>query len=291
MFRIDCHFHPNFSFLSQKKIKNKAQLIWSKFKEYKLDIVICTEHNFKKPKQSFHQLMKFKPKNHSTLLLPGVEATTKEGIDVLLFSNSENFYEKHADLLLPKFYSLDKFIQRIQKSKDILSVVAHPNIIFKQGLLSNVGERKYFKNFQKFDFIEKHNACLNELVDSLKIIKNTKFYKKIKSVKNLPQKFIQNKPFLVGSDAHHIDDIGTFLEFPNIKQKINFSNLKQLISSKEKRNVKFVISKNKLKTFSQKVITSATEAIQEKVYDLNNQNNLTPLKWQTEFMLKKNKNM
>ncbi|MBI96784.1 hypothetical protein CL656_06535, partial [bacterium] len=95
MFRIDCHFHPNFSFLSKYKIKKKAKKIWSKFKDCKLDIVICSEHNFKKPKEAYFELMKYKPKDHNTLLLPGVEATTKEGIDIILFSDSPSFYENH----------------------------------------------------------------------------------------------------------------------------------------------------------------------------------------------------
>jgi len=291
MFRIDCHFHPNFSFLSKRKIKDKAKKIWTKFKEHKLDIVICTEHNFKSPKEAYYDLLKFKPKNHKTTLLPGVEATTKEGIDILLFSNDPEFYEKEKDLLIPELYSLDNFIKRMKKAKNIFSVIAHPNIILKQGLLSNQGSTKYFQKFRKFDFIEKHNACLNELVDSLQIIKNTKFYKKIQSVKNLPEKFIKNHNFLVGSDAHYIEDIGSFLEFPNINHKIDFNNLKKLISSKEKRSVKFNESKNKVISFSKKVLTSATEVLQSKIYNIKNNKNLTSLQWQTEYTLKKNKSM
>lgn len=291
MFRIDCHFHPNFNFINKSKIKSHAKKIWSKFKQYKLDIVICTEHNFKKPKETYFQLMKFKPKGHKTLLLPGVEATTKEGIDILLFSNSDSFYDENQDLLIPKLYSLDKFINRIKNQKNLLSIIAHPNIIFKQGLLSNQGSKKYFQKFKDFDFVEKHNACLNELVEGLKLFKNTKFYKKIQSVKNLPDKYTNNHNFLVGSDAHHIQDIGTYLEFPRVNKKINFSNLKSLVSSIEQRQVIFKESKNKMKTFSKKFFTSMAEAIQEKFYHLNNKNNLTQTKWQTEFMLKKNKSM
>tara|TARA_B100000700_G_C15037090_1_gene853335 strand:+ start:1775 stop:2650 length:876 start_codon:yes stop_codon:yes gene_type:complete len=291
MFRIDCHFHPNFSFLSKYKIKKKAKKIWSKFKDCKLDIVICSEHNFKKPKEAYFELMKYKPKDHNTLLLPGVEATTKEGIDIILFSDSPSFYENHKDLLIPKLYSLDKFIKRIKQTKNIFSVVAHPNIIFNQGLLSNQGSKKYLQKIKDFDFIEKHNACLNELVDFLKIFKNTKFYNKILSVKNLPDKFVKNNRYLVGSDAHHVEDIGSFLEFPNVKNKIDIYSLKSLISSKEKRQIIFAQPKNKVLSFSKKVLTSFTEVLQSEIYNLKINKNLTNLKWQTEYMLKKNKSM
>lgn len=290
MFRIDCHFHPNFSFRSKEAIKKKSLKIWDKFKTHKLDIVICTEHNFKKPKESFLELIKYKPKNHKTLLLPGVEATTKEGIDILLFSDRPNFYDQNQDLLIPNFYSLDLFIQRLKKSKDVLSIIAHPNIIFQQGLLSNLGVKKYKQKFREFDFVEKHNACLNEMIELLKTFKNSQFYRKLKSVKSLPQKYIHKQNFLVGSDAHHLSDIGTCLEFPFLKEKITFHEIKNLINSKEKRQIKFIDSKHKVLNLSKKIYTSVMETFQAKFYQ-HKINNLTLSKWQTEYMLKESRSI
>jgi len=254
-----------------------------------LDIVVCTEHNFKRPKESFLQLLKQRPENHKTILLPGVEATTKEGIDIILFSDTEQIYQEE-DLLIPQHYSIPELLKRLKHSKHIRSIVAHPNVLMKQGMLSNLGEKKYLKYFKRFDLVEKHNACLNEVLDMVKVFKEKKFYKNLLKIKELPEKYILNKGFTVGSDAHHVEEIGTFLEIDTSKKPENLSEFMKILKSKIKRRTHFLIPQNKLLSLYKKTTTSVAELVQSKIYNIRSKK-ITKSKWQMESMLKESKNI
>jgi len=269
MLRIDCHFHPNFNFFSQKSIEIKAKEIWSKFKEKKIDFVICSEHYFKNPRGTFELLMKYKPKDHPTTLLPGIEATTKEGIDIILFSDSPNIF-KNKDFLKKNNLNIDQFISKIKKYKNIKSIVAHPNVIFKQGLLSNLGEKKFNKYKKYFDFIEKHNACLNEVLEVFKHFKSFKFYQQLKNVKSLPKKYLKDKHYVAGSDAHMVEEIGSLLVLKTKEKPQNFKDLIRILKSKVKRKVIFHQSKNKYLHIFHKIKISILETVQSKIYNVIN---------------------
>jgi len=143
--RIDCHFHPNFSFFSKFLIKSKAKKIFKQFTKHKLDAVIVTEHVFKKPYQSFKRLKQLQPKDSKTMLIPGVEAVTKEGIDVIVFSATEYIYEK-KEIMTTWCLSIKDLLKQVSQDKNLHAIIPHPFLPNQQGLFKAIG----YKEAKKF---------------------------------------------------------------------------------------------------------------------------------------------
>ncbi len=237
--RIDCHFHPNFSFLNYKGIQKKSKKIFEKFNQHKIDAVIVTEHVFKKPYQAFQKLKQNQPSNSKTLLIPGVEAVTREGIDVIVFSACEYVYTQ-KDIMKTWGLPITNLLEKVANDPRLNAIVPHPFLASSQGIIKNLGLDEFKKLLPKIDLVEKHNACFNSLIDSLQQINIKKIFnplidslKKTQTAHNL----LDTHLFTGGSDAHHTWNIGSHLRLMTAKAKSNQEAIAKLLSEVEREMI------------------------------------------------------
>ena len=240
--RIDCHFHPNFNFFSKFLVKSKAKKIFKQFTKHKIDAVIVTEHVFKRPYQSFLKLKQNQPRDSKTMLIPGVEAVTKEGIDVIVFSATEYIYEK-KEIMTTWCLSLKDLLRQVAKDKNLHAIIPHPFLPNQQGLFKTIGYKEARKILKEIKLFEKHNDCFTSLIDFLHSTKLEKllpnFQKHLKKVSNAPE--IEGSNYLItgGSDAHHAWAIGSHLKI-NCKKPESISQAIEKLTTIKDRQMKFV---------------------------------------------------
>ncbi|MFA6039271.1 MAG: hypothetical protein WCV62_00900 [Candidatus Peribacteraceae bacterium] len=216
MIRVDTHFHPNFSFwLPESCIRRRARNIWETFRKRKLDMVFVSEHAFKHPRRSYEALMRYRPRNARTHLVPAVEALTKEGIDVVVFSRDTYVYGK-KDILTPYRLTLEKLVARVQKDGRLYGVIAHPYVPSDSGILHHRSERTARKEERELHFVEKYNSSLVALRTVVSLLHLRGLFKRLTFQMNrtirLPGALIpRGVIWLGGSDAHHLWDIGNCL--------------------------------------------------------------------------------
>ena len=237
--RIDCHFHPNFSFLNCKGIKQKSKKIFDKFNQHKIDAVIVTEHVFKKPYQAFQKLKKNQPSSSKTLLIPGVEAVTKEGIDVIIFSACEYVYTQ-KDIMKTWGLPIKNLLEKVANDPRLNAIIPHPFLGSNQGIVKNIGLEEFKKLLPKIDLVEKHNACFNSLIDYLNSINFkdicTPLIDSLKKTQSA-HGILDSHIFSGGSDAHHTWNIGSHLKLMTDKAKSNQEAITKLLSDVEREMV------------------------------------------------------
>lgn len=91
---VDYHFHPNLP-RSKRLAQQKIKKLYTTLEQAKIDIVVVTEHVYKNPARAYRAMAQYKP-SHITLF-PGLEYTTQEGIDIIIFARDESLY----DIVLP----------------------------------------------------------------------------------------------------------------------------------------------------------------------------------------------
>lgn len=129
----DAHFHFQTSnnwlrnFLFNRSIKERQKIWWDAFshRSRQIQLIVSTEHAYANPEESYRLLKDSKPKDYEAVVLPGVEAITKEGIDVIVFSPSEEIF-KDDDILAPCKHSIFDLVDIVDKNPDYQGILAHP---------------------------------------------------------------------------------------------------------------------------------------------------------------------
>jgi phosphatidylglycerophosphate synthase len=219
--KVDYHFHPNlpiFIPVFQKWLRPwKAHAVWKGFKDHNLDVVFITEHSYKSPKLSFEILEKHRPKNAKALLIPAVEALTKEGIDILVFSKNKRDIYSQKRLLCPYEMTMDEVVELITKNKKLHGIVVHPFTPGTTSIVDHLGEKKTKEIIEKLKMVEIHNYSFASLQKWMKKFGLNKIFKKLhKKIGNttkVPARIIPKNTILTGgSDAHQVSVMGDYME-------------------------------------------------------------------------------
>lgn len=214
MLRIDTHVHPNLKLFSRYLTRRKARKMWQAFTNHHLDAVIITEHAFKQPVQAFRAMKRYRPKSTHTHLIPGVEALTKEGIDVIVFSRDEYIFQQ-KDILTPYKLSFEELVLRIEQDDRLYGVVTHPFILSKTGMIAHYGIDRIRESITRLKFIEAHNMCywyLRVVFEKLGLSERlSNLYRSCCVTENVSRDIIGSGIVFGGSDAHHSWDIGSYL--------------------------------------------------------------------------------
>lgn len=207
--RIDYHFHPNL-FRSDSLSRKKCEEIWGRCKEKKIDCVIVTEHSYKNPKRAYEFMKKMKPEG--MFCFPGMECVTKEGVDLIVFSDSEGIYE--LDELKPFKLSYLKLVEFVCSRADLYSYVTHPYTLGLTSVVRKLGMDVYRESLDLLGAVEISNGAF----ENVKQIMEKGVFKKIlrsklidvEKTRALPKEdYPKDVKFLAaGSDAHHVEDIG-----------------------------------------------------------------------------------
>ena len=242
MLKIDTHFHPNFSLFSRRLIRQRAKKIWKKFEEIGLDFVIVTEHAFKSPAKQYHLLKQYRPLWAKTQLIPGIEALTKEWIDMIVFAKTEDIYS-YEEIITPKYFTLFELLDFVGKHQWLYTVVTHPFNISDTAITRHYNEAVLKKAIQQCGFVEKYNACWYSFQLFLEKWNMQKYfpkiYQKMLFTGNVPVKYYdENVCVLWWSDAHHPEYLWDYLilETENkIFESIVDSKIKRSMFFKERR--------------------------------------------------------
>jgi hypothetical protein len=255
IFRIDYHFHPNLP-RNQKRALSKCKKWWKTLENININTIIVTEHCYKNPERAFKLMKETKPTNF--FIFPGMEYLTKEGIDLIIFSQSEKIYNYKE--LKPYNLTFAETINFILKN-NLASYITHPYTLGLTSIIPKLGQQKYSLYTNKLRAVEVSNSSLGNLYKLLKKpILKTLFSKKIKMIErnfNIPKEdYPKQIQFLAaGSDAHHPEELGTFVTInttPKDLFKRIITNKKPLITIKEYHNVNYwLLLKTAITTFKE----------------------------------------
>lgn len=217
MIRVDSHLHPNFNFLlPDSSIRRHAEKLWRQFTKYSLDAVFVSEHSFKHPVRSFRELQKHRPVNSRTMLIPAVEALSKEGLDLIVFSRDEHVYAQR-DILTPYGLPFETMLSRVESDPGLHCIIPHPFLLGVRGLIHNHTRNEIRECICRVRCVEKYNACpllIERILGRFgldTILKRT--CRRLCDTEHVPDDMIGNDvTVFAGSDAHHWWDIGSCLQ-------------------------------------------------------------------------------
>lgn len=242
MIRVDSHFHPNFNFLlPQHSLQKHAARLWKEFVRTRLDVVFISEHAYKHPARSYEHMQRAKPAGSRTMLVPAVEALTKEGMDVIVFSRDEHVYSQR-DILTPYKLTMDKLLQRICADHRLYAIIPHPFLPSNTGLINHRKREETKDCIRRAHFVEKYNSSLRPLEHFLRCTGLMRFCKKkmrrFRKTADVPGNMI-DKGVLVfgGSDAHHWWDIGTHLVIHAPRPRTDSALFRALLHDKHRRTI------------------------------------------------------
>lgn len=219
--RADYHFHPNLPLflpgIGPLLSRARARSIWKAFSRWNLSAVIVAEHAYKHPQRSFEILESQKPADARTVIFPGVEVLTSEGVDMVVFAEEkEPIFLKH-DLLVPWKLSCEEVIRRIESDPLLFGIVTHPFTPGRTSIVRILGRPFTEQAISRLKFLEQHNttlASLQTLMEStgLRRLFPVKYHQMCETFScplPLPPGIIGT----CGSDAHHPWAIGDCTEF------------------------------------------------------------------------------
>ena len=229
---IDFHVHPNLPYLNADSWLKKW---WTAIKSNGLDAVVITEHSYKNPERAFSEMVRSQPANSEVVVLPGVEVLTKEGIDVLAFSDSDRIYD-YDELVMPMALDIDELLNFLVKKRDVFGVVAHPFTPGTTSIVAHKGEKYSLKAIDRLGAVEVHNGAMLGVIKMLEItglhfLFQDKYSRALKTFE-LPKDFYpKNFSFTAGSDAHTPDSLGAGIRVPGSFKSINgfFKNPKKSV--------------------------------------------------------------
>lgn len=274
---VDYHFHPNLS-KQDGLARYKCRAIWKTFSKLNIDVAVITEHVYKNPSRAFNLLAAAKPNGHLTHIFPGIEALTKESIDMICFAETEDIYT-HQKLMVPKQLSVEEMIDYVQSHPGLYASVAHPFGPGHSGLIRRLGENEGKRLIKKLGTVEVSNACFHgskKIADYSglsKIFKQTR--RDMDYTSHLPEDFF--KPlgisfFTGGSDAHVIVDMGSGMLVPTprvIDRSSIFNTIIQNTSTEFfEKNVPFYFWSGLYKSYSvfREALTKAFRLYEGKIY-------------------------
>lgn len=213
---VDYHFHPNLS-KSDRRAKRKCALIWERFAQTRLDVVVITEHVYKNPRRAYELMCTTRPANARTVIFPGIEALTEEGIDFIIFAETEDMYQL-PKLMVPKRLGYSAMIDYVQAQPGVYGSIAHPCNIGHSGMETRIGTAETIAAIRRMGGVEVSNSCFK---GSQIFLERTGFkkmfskdYIKMDDVNILPKAyydFQEVKLCTGGSDAHVVTEIGSGL--------------------------------------------------------------------------------
>ena len=236
--RADYHFHPNLP-KNEKEAARKISDIYRKMGKIGIEAIIVTEHVYKDYERAWRLMKKYKPKNIS--LFPGLEYTSKENIDICLFSETEKIYE-HKFIPFQKTY--EEIISFIKTNPEVVGFVTHPFTLGTTSLIDKKGE-KFAK--EKINILGSVEAAYTTFSELKSILKKTGLSKILTNLMNrieknetLPKEFYPSKIIFLaaGSDAHHVWEIGTYAKVKLENKSVfhSITNNKELLIAGERKS-------------------------------------------------------
>ncbi|WP_319467803.1 hypothetical protein [uncultured Pseudodesulfovibrio sp.] len=156
MTTFDLHFHANIHRMPALNKRRRLKKIRQHLEKSGLDYLASTEHSYKKPLEAYQRLADATA-DIKTTIIPGVEAVSSEGIDIIFLYRDEA-HLKHA---LEQYSTLNwtiRDVARISEDTDAISIIPHPFHIGRSSAGNILSSRAYRQLLKKADYVEIHNG-------------------------------------------------------------------------------------------------------------------------------------
>lgn len=206
MLTFDLHYHANIHQLPRIQRRLRLRSIARALHANGLDYLASTEHSYKKPLDAYLYLAETLENAH-TRVIPGVEAVTSEGIDIIyLFRDEEQMRLAGREIVSFKRSVLD--VKRIAQATGAVSILPHPFHICRSAAGNVLCRRSYNALLRSCDYVEIHNGSAltmeQRLSASMTLPLFRKTAEKLRRTIDLPMKDRgRNAGWAVGSDAHY----------------------------------------------------------------------------------------
>jgi hypothetical protein len=211
---VDYHFHPNFRF--GRRAAKRALRIWKAFEEHDLGVVVVSEHAWKKPRESFELLESLRPPGAKTVLLPGVEVLTREGLDIVVFAQDSSWYQNPelAPLLDPYGLGVEESIELVSSEPGMAAFLPHPYTRGTTGAVEYFGEEIAASLVSRLGGVEVSNNCYDDCLKIIgrlcsRVLPDT--HRRMSLTQQIADEFLASSGagfFAHGSDAHFPDELG-----------------------------------------------------------------------------------
>lgn len=211
----DYHFHPNFKF--GRNLRKQSEKIWKAFDQHKLDVVVISEHSWKRPTDSYHILEQYRTSGSKTRILPGIEVLTEEGLDVVVFGSCGSWYDevRLAPLLEPYSAPIENVIRLVQDpDHPVRGFLPHPYTRGTTGAVDFYGREEAKILASKLGGVEASNNCYDDTLALSRHI-GPKFFpatlERMQRTHQIDNEFLDEVEvdfIAIGSDAHFPEEVG-----------------------------------------------------------------------------------
>ena len=228
---IDYHFHPNLP-KGERSAEEKIREDYRRFLQNDVKAVIVTEHVYKSPSEAYSFMVRFRPRNF--YVFPGMEYVTREGLDMVIFSDSERIY--HYKELLPFKLTYEETIFFVKK-KNLYAYVTHPFTLGTTSVYKKMGASFTKKTIRELGAVEEEYTGFSELKHVLNHpVLSVLFKKIIKEIswnEHVPMRYRPEKIRFIatGSDAHFPWDIGTHMRIAVHQPHVTRRDVFKLLTS------------------------------------------------------------
>jgi hypothetical protein len=209
MLTFDLHYHTNVYRAREASRKSRLQRHHKVMAQNKIDFVASTEHGYKAPLDAWLYLADV-AQDLPTEIIPGVEAVSIEGVDLIFLYRNEADFRNGLKSLQPFQWSAWD-MKTIADATGAVSIIAHPFTPGTSGIVTQAGVEGLRRLLPQADYVEAHNgsglflmrsAAKNKgLGDKTKVGKV--YRQKAMFTAELPQRFIpQGTGMTISSDAH-----------------------------------------------------------------------------------------
>ncbi len=208
---IDYHFHPNLP-SSVGRAEEKIKKDYENLIRNDVRAVVSTEHVYKNPRLAYEMMTRLRPRGF--YVFPGMEYVTREGLDLVIFSNSERIYDYEE---LEPFRLTYEEVVAFVKRKRLYAYVTHPFTLGRTSIYKKRGACFTKEMIDKLGAVEEEYTGFSEL---RRILNHSvlsglfgKMLKEIKWNEHVPMHYRPQRIRFIaaGSDAHFPWDIGTHM--------------------------------------------------------------------------------
>jgi len=210
MITFDLHYHANVYRSTAPGRRRRLAQHRETIKINGVDFLASTEHGYKRPLDAYLHLRDALD-DLPTQVLPGVEAVSEEGVDIIFLFRDEDDLRRGLKSLTPFEWSVWDSAA-LGTDLGAITIIPHPFTPGRSGIVTQAGTKGLSTLLKSCDYVEAHNGSsllLSKAVASKRrriqsfIKERREFERKVKYTYDLPKQF---RPKGVGvvysSDAH-----------------------------------------------------------------------------------------
>lgn len=164
---FDLHFHANIHKMPERNKRIRLLKIRQHLKRYGLNYLASTEHSYKQPLEAYQRLAEVCA-DIETTVIPGVEAVSSEGIDIIYLYRDES----HLASALKQYKTLGwsiRDVAHIAQETDAITVIPHPFHIGRTSAGNILSSRAYDQLLTQADYVEIHNGSALTMDERLSV--------------------------------------------------------------------------------------------------------------------------